>query len=69
MPIAGLAIVEGGRVKMEGLVGSVDGKRIIRERIEGPEEEAEQLGIQLATVILEKGGREILREVYEAEGQ
>lgn len=69
VPIAGLAIAEGGRVKMEGLVGSVDGKRIIRERIEGPEEEAEKLGVQLATVILEKGGREILREVYEAEGQ
>jgi len=69
VPIAGLAIVEGGRVKMEGLVGSVDGKRIIRERIEGPEEEAEKLGIQLATVIREKGGGEILREVYEAEGQ
>ena len=69
VPIAGLAIVEGGRVKMEGLVGSVDGKRIIRERIEGPEEEAEKLGVQLATVILERGGREILREVYEASGQ
>mgnify|MGYP000551148736 CR=1 FL=1 len=69
VPIAGLAIVEGGRVKMEGLVGSVDGRRIIRERIEGPEEEAEKLGIQLATVILEKGGGEILREVYEAGGQ
>jgi len=69
VPIAGLAIIEGGRIKMEGLVGSVDGTRIIRERIEGSEEEAEKLGIQLATSILDKGGREILREVYEAEGQ
>jgi hydroxymethylbilane synthase len=69
VPIAGLAIVEGGRVKMEGLVGSVDGTRIIRERIEGPEEDAEKLGIQAATAILDRGGREILREVYEASEQ
>jgi hydroxymethylbilane synthase len=69
VPIAGLAIVEGGRIKMEGLVGSVDGTRIIRERVEGPEEEAEKLGIQAATAILDRGGREILREVYEGSGQ
>jgi hydroxymethylbilane synthase len=69
VPIAGLAIVEGGRVKMEGLVGSVDGRRIIRERIEGSEKEAEELGVQAATAILDRGGREILREVYEAEGR
>jgi hydroxymethylbilane synthase len=54
---------------MEGLVGTVDGTRLIRERIEGPEEEAARLGIELANVILDKGGREILREIYEAEEQ
>lgn len=69
VPIAGLALVGEGRVKMEGLVGTVDGTRLIRERIEGPEENAAQLGIELANVILDKGGREILREIYEAEGQ
>jgi hydroxymethylbilane synthase len=69
VPIAGLALVGEGRVKMEGLVGTVDGTRLIRERIEGPEEEAAQLGIELANVILDKGGREILREIYEAEEQ
>jgi hydroxymethylbilane synthase len=69
VPIAGLALVENGRVKMEGLVGTVDGTRLIRERIEGPEEEAARLGIELANVILDKGGREILREIYEAEEQ
>ena len=66
VPIAGLALCEAGRVRMEGLVGSVDGVTIIRETMEGPEEEAAKLGVELAKVILDRGGREILREVYEA---
>ena len=35
----------------------------------GAKDDAEKLGVQLASAILERGGREILREVYEAEGQ
>jgi hydroxymethylbilane synthase len=54
---------------MDGLVGSVDGKRLIREQMEGPAEDAERIGVDLANLILDKGGREILREVYEAEGK
>jgi hydroxymethylbilane synthase len=69
VPIAGLATVENGKVLMDGLVGSVDGTRLIREQREGPEEEAEEIGVGLAQRILEKGGREILREVYESEGK
>lgn len=68
VPIAGLALAEGGRVKMEGLVGTVDGTRIIREQMEGPEEDAGKIGVELANVILDKGGREILSAIYEAEG-
>jgi hydroxymethylbilane synthase len=67
VPIAGLATVEGGKVSMDGLVGSVDGTRLIREQMDGPEGDAEKIGIDLAEFILERGGREILREVYEAE--
>jgi hydroxymethylbilane synthase len=69
VPIAGLAILEGETIRMDGLVGSVDGKRLIREQMEGPEGEAERIGVDLADLILDKGGREILREVYEAEGK
>ena len=68
MPIAGLAKLEGGRVVMEGLVGSVDGKTLIRDRGEGPAAEAERVGRELAERILDAGGRAILAEVYQCGG-
>ena len=68
VPIAGLAVAAEGRVKMEGLVGTVDGSRIIREEMEGPEEDAGKVGVALAEVIIGKGGGEILREVYGTQG-
>ena len=69
VPIAGLAVLESEAVRMDGLVGSVDGTRLIREQMEGPAQDAERIGIDLANLILDKGGREILAEVYEAEGR
>lgn len=68
VPIAGLARLREDRVEMEGLVGSVDGKRLIRDRREGPATDAARIGRELAEVILEAGGREILAEVYETGG-
>jgi hydroxymethylbilane synthase len=66
VPIAGLADVNGGRLKMKGLVASVDGGKIITEKGEGPEEEAARIGKELAESLLDRGGREILQEVYGA---
>jgi hydroxymethylbilane synthase len=68
VPIAGLAKLEGGRVAMEGLVGSVDGKTLIRDRGEGPAAEAERVGRVLAEKILDRGGRAILADVYQSGG-
>jgi hydroxymethylbilane synthase len=50
---------------MDGLVGSVDGKTIIRGHIEGRPEDAEQLGITLAKDVLSRGAKEILDVVYQ----
>jgi hydroxymethylbilane synthase len=49
---------------MDGLVGSVNGDRIIKGHIEGKPEQAETLGIKLAEDILSKGAKEILDKVY-----
>ena len=64
VPIAGLAQAADGRVALEGLVGSIDGKTILRERGEGPAAEAGRVGRELAERILDRGGRAILAEVY-----
>jgi hydroxymethylbilane synthase len=64
VPIAALAKIVGMVLLIEGLVGTLDGKRLIRGHLEGPLEKAESLGIQLAESLLEAGAREILDEVY-----
>lgn len=49
---------------MDGLVGSLTGDRIIRGHIEGSPENAEAIGIELAEILLSKGAKGILDEVY-----
>ncbi len=64
VPIAGHAVVANQTVKLEGLVASLDGTRVVRDRIAGPVEEAAPLGVALAERILGGGGKQILDEVY-----
>lgn len=64
VPIAAYGQTTEAILRLEGLVGTVDGKRLIRHRLEGPVEKAESLGVELAEVLLSQGAREILDEVY-----
>ncbi len=63
-PIAGHAVVENQTVTLEGLVASLDGTRVIRDRVAGPVDEAVVLGTSLANQVLGAGGKQILDEVY-----
>jgi len=49
---------------IEGLVGSLDGKTLIKGSRRGKPEDAELLGTKLAEALLLKGAGEILAEVY-----
>jgi len=64
VPIAAHARLAGGRIKMQGLVGSIQGDRIIKGSIEGDPERAGPIGVALAEEVLANGAREILDEVY-----
>jgi len=68
VPIAAYAQIFGTSLQVEGLVGTIDGKRLIRHHIVGPIEKAESLGIELAEILFEKGAKEILDEVYQRSG-
>jgi hydroxymethylbilane synthase len=68
VPIAAYARIFGTSLQIDGLVGTIDGKRFIRHHIAGPIEKAESLGIELAEILLEKGAKEILDEVYQRSG-
>lgn len=63
IPIAGHAHIEGDTVVLDGLVGSIDGKTIIRDQMRGPIELAEEIGKQLAEQLSAKGGKEILEQI------
>ncbi|TAL23159.1 MAG: hydroxymethylbilane synthase [Nitrospirae bacterium] len=64
VPIAAHAKLAGGKLVLDGLVGSVSGDRIIKSHIEGNPKDAESLGLKLAEDLLSKGAKEILDEVY-----
>jgi len=65
VPIAAFARTVRATLQIDGLVGTIDGKRLLRHHVEGTIEEAESLGIQLAEILLGKGAKEILDEVYQ----
>jgi len=60
LPIAAHGTVTGHALTLNALVASPDGKQILRDQITGPVEDAELLGHQLATRLLELGARELL---------
>jgi hydroxymethylbilane synthase len=64
MPIAALGKLDGQRLTLEGMVASPNGTTVIREKISGTKEEAEELGKKLAEIILEKGGKKLLDLMY-----
>ncbi len=65
VPIAAFAQVVDSTLRIEGLVGTVDGRRLIRHHLQGSIDQAESLGRALAEILLEKGAREILEEIYQ----
>jgi hydroxymethylbilane synthase len=64
LPIAGYGIMQEEDILLKGLLGSLDGKVLIRDEVRGHYDNAETLGTLLADRILSKGGRAILDEVY-----
>jgi len=63
VPIAAHATVKEGRLRLDGLVASLDGSRVIRDSIEGEASEAAAVGDALAARLLEKGAGELLSEM------
>ena len=63
VPIAGFAQLREGKLCMQGLVGSPDGKQIFRVQGEGTPEQPEALGTSLAEELLAAGAGQVLAEL------
>jgi hydroxymethylbilane synthase len=64
VPIAAHATIAGETLSLDGLIASVDGRTLLRERVTGPSSEARTLGVRLAEQLLARGGDLILKEIY-----
>lgn len=66
VPIASYSVIstDGKEVHLRGLVGAVDGSKIIESEISGPVEQGEALGNALAQELLSRGADKILAQVY-----
>lgn len=63
LPIAGHAVLLEGELCLRALVGSVDGRQMLRGELRGPPEQAEDIGQQLGEKLLCQGADAILAEL------
>ena len=63
IPFAAHATVDGTILSIEGMVATLDGRKMQRETIKGNIKDAILLGIELANSIKKNGGQKILEEV------
>jgi len=64
VPIAALGEINGGLLRLFGIIGEVDGSKLVKGYVEGTREEGEEMGVYLAELLLNQGGKEILKKVY-----
>jgi hydroxymethylbilane synthase len=68
VPLGAWARLERGELVMDAVVCSVDGVQYIRQKTNGPPEQAVPLGERMAQLLIEGGARSILNEVNRARG-
>jgi hydroxymethylbilane synthase len=65
VPIGAHAALDGDVVSLEGMVGSLDGAVIFRERVTGRPDDAESIGTELANSLIGQGARDLLETARE----
>ncbi len=63
VPIGCLGDITGEVLALDGLVAAIDGEVVLREKIFGRLEQAEEMGRNLAGTLLGRGGRDILQSI------
>jgi hydroxymethylbilane synthase len=63
IPIGAYGRVQGNELRLDAVIGSLDGKRMVKGSRRGSHADAERIGIELAEELLKRGGKEILDEI------
>lgn len=64
VPIGVNTEVAGETLTITGLVASLDGERVVKDRVSGSLDTAEALGVKLGKLLREQGAQEILDEIF-----
>ncbi|MFQ5482397.1 MAG: hydroxymethylbilane synthase [Nitrospinaceae bacterium] len=67
VPIGAYATIEGEVLRLQGMVGSLDGKRTFKAEKSGSADDSFRVGHDLAGEILAMGADQVLKEIYDAE--
>ncbi len=63
VPIGCLGRVNGDGLFLEGLIASLDGEVVLKDRMSGPIDQGEEMGRRLARKLYEQDGREVLQGI------
>ncbi|MBS1912997.1 MAG: hydroxymethylbilane synthase [Bacteroidetes bacterium] len=63
VPVGGHATIENGMLRLDGVIASLDGTRLVRDTMHGNAAEAESIGERLAARLLDAGGAVILQGI------
>jgi len=64
LPVGAHAVPDGKVVYLDALVASPDGKRVFRNSMEGPADEAELIGARLARMLFNSGAQQIIDAIH-----
>ena len=67
-PVATYAVIDGEQMTVTALVAMPDGSKSIRDSVQGPAANAEELGIELAQRLLARGAGELLAALSAGDG-
>jgi len=67
-PVATYATISADRLHLTALVALPDGSQSLRDSLEGPASDAEEIGRQLAASLLDQGAGELLEQAAAADG-
>lgn len=65
VPIAAFARLTGSELRLDGLVGSVDGRQILRSSVSSAADNPEALGVRAAEALLAQGAGDLLAALHE----
>jgi hydroxymethylbilane synthase len=63
VPIAAHATIHNDRLQIKGLVAELDGRQVLKDTIEGPCDQAAEIGLRLAENLLAQGAGSILERL------